>query len=516
MAIEHANHVALSLQEQLPIWLIVIPFITAPLILLLGNKQLAWLLSFIATGISLFISILLTLHLQSGGVISYHIGGWAPPIGIEYRIDATNAFILLLISSIGTVVLPYACKSVNSEINPKHHTLFYACYMLCFTGLMGIVITGDAFNIFVFLEISSLATYVLVAMGAYKDKRALTAAYDYLILGTIGATFFVIGIGFLYMATGTLNLVDLAERISSQGLNRTIRAGFGFIVIGLGLKIAIMPLHLWLPKAYTFAPSAVTVFLSATATKASMYVLLKFLFSIYHPSFAFEENTILIIFMPLAIATMFLASIVAIFQTNLKRMLAYSSIGQIGYLLLGASLMNSMGLTATLVHMFNHGITKALLFMGAGILALKVGKVSYENIAGLGRSMPLTAAAMVVGGLSLIGVPGTAGFISKWLLIQAAFANGWWQISLLIVVSSLLSVVYVWRFFEILYIAPNNKMGMKTEASASMLIPMWILAFACLFFGIFTDLTLGTAQTAAENLLSLPNSVLQTTLGDGS
>ncbi len=197
-------------------------------------------------------------------------------------------------------------------------------------------------------------------------------------------------------------------------------------------------------------------------------------------------------------------------------MLAYSSIGQIGYLLLGASLMNSMGLTATLVHMFNHGITKALLFMGAGILALKVGKVSYENIAGLGRSMPLTAAAMVVGGLSLIGVPGTAGFISKWLLIQAAFANGWWQISLLIVVSSLLSVVYVWRFIEILYIAPNNKMGMKTEASASMLIPMWILAFACLFFGIFTDLTLGTAQTAAENLLSLPNSVLQTTLGDGS
>jgi multicomponent Na+:H+ antiporter subunit D len=516
MAIEHANHIALSIEEQLPILLIVIPFITAPLILLFGNKQLAWLLSFVATGSSLIISVVLTLYLKDGGVISYHIGGWAPPIGIEYRIDATNALILLLISSIGTVVLPYAYKSVNSEINPKHHTLFYACYMLCFTGLMGIVITGDAFNIFVFLEISSLATYVLVAMGAYKDKRALTAAYDYLILGTIGATFFVIGIGFLYMATGTLNLVDLAERIADQGLNRTIRAGFGFIVIGLGLKIAIMPLHLWLPKAYTFAPSAVTVFLSATATKASMYVLLRFLFSIYHPSFAFEENTILIIFMPLAIATMFLASIVAIFQTNLKRMLAYSSIGQIGYLLLGASFMNSTGLTATLVHMFNHGITKALLFMGAGILVLKVGKVSYDNIAGLGKSMPLTAAAMVIGGLSLIGVPGTAGFISKWLLIQAALENGWWQIALLIVLSSLLSVVYVWRLIEILYIAPNNKIGKNTEASVSMLIPMWILAIACLFFGIFTDLTVSTAQTAAENLLSLTNGIHQSSLGVGS
>ena len=277
-----------------------------------------------------------------------------------------------------------------------------------------------------------------------------------------------------------------------------------------------MPLHLWLPKAYTFAPSAVTVFLSATATKASMYVLLKFLFSIYHPNFAFEENTILIIFMPLAIATMFLASIVAIFQTNLKRMLAYSSVGQIGYLLLGASLMNSMGITATLVHMFNHGITKALLFMGAGILALKVGKVSYDNIAGLGKSMPLTAAAMVVGGLSLIGVPGTAGFISKWLLIQAAFVNGWWHIALLIVVSSLLSVVYIWKLIETLYIAPNNKSGTKTEAPFSMLIPMWVLAFACLFFGVFTDITVGTAQTAAENLLNLTNSIHLTNLGDGS
>ena len=516
MAIEQVNHVALTLEEQLPIWLIVIPFVAAPLILLFGNKGLAWVISFLATAFSLAISVILVLTLKDGGLISYHIGGWAPPIGIEYRIDATNALILMLISLIATVALPYAYRSVISEINPKHHTLFYASYMLCFTGLMGIVVTGDAFNIFVFLEISSLATYILVAMGAYKDKRALTAAYDYLILGTIGATFFVIGIGFLYMATGTLNLVDLADRISDQGLNRTIRAGFGFIVIGLGLKIAIMPLHLWLPRAYTFAPSAVTVFLSATATKASIYVLLRFLFSIYHPTFAFDENIILIIFMPLAIASMFLASIVAIFQTNLKRMLAYSSIGQIGYLLLGASLMNQLGLTATLVHMFNHGITKALLFMGAGIFALKVGKVSYENIAGLGKIMPFTAAAVVIGCLSLIGIPGTAGFISKWILVQGALANGWWHIALLIVLSSLLSVIYVWRLIEILYVVPTKKVGTITEAPISMLAPMWIIAFACLFFGVFTDFILDPAQTAAQNLLSLPGGGIENSLGDGS
>ena len=162
--------------------------------------------------------------------------------------------------------------------------------MLCFTGLLGMVATGDAFNVFVFLEISSLSTYVLVAQGASKDRRALTAAYDYLIMGTIGATFFVIGLGMLYMATGTLNMADLADRISDQGANRTVRSGFAFIIVGMGLKVAMFPLHLWLPKAYTFAPSAVTVFLSATATKAALYVLMRFVFSVYHPDFAFAKT----------------------------------------------------------------------------------------------------------------------------------------------------------------------------------------------------------------------------------
>lgn len=497
-----STHVAMTLSDHLPILQILVPLVTAPLIVLIGSRRLTWSLAFIASVLSFAIAIMLLMQVIDGSIISYQIGGWAPPLGIEYRVDATNAFVLLLVTGISTLVLPYARESVKSEIPARHHTLFYAAFMLCLTGLLGVAITGDAFNVFVFLEISSLSTYVLIAQGSYRDKRALTAAYDYLIMGTIGATFFVIGLGMLYMATGTLNMADLADRIADQGSNRTVRAAFAFIVVGMGLKIAIYPLHLWLPRAYTFAPSAVTVFLAATATKVAIYVLLRFTFSIFQPSFMFEVNTLEFIILPFAILAMFAASFIAIFQNDFKRMLAYSSIAQIGYMLLGISLLTETGLTAAIAHLFNHGITKATLFMGIGILVLRSGGSFYSRVQGMGKTMPWTSAAIVIGGLSLIGVPGTAGFISKWVLVEATIEKGWWPISVLIVLSSLLAVIYVWRVIETLYLkAPLAGTNYK-EAPLTMLIPMWILALACIYFGFATDVTLTASRAAAQGLLA--------------
>jgi multicomponent Na+:H+ antiporter subunit D len=499
------EHTARTLRDHLPVLQVLVPFCTAPLIVLLGSRRLAWPLAFIASATALVISFMMLHDVRGGGMLNYTMGGWAPPLGIEYRVDAANAFVLLLISAIGTVVLPFAYTSFRDEIKSRDHTLMYACWMLCFTGLLGMVATGDAFNVFVFLEISSLSTYVLVAMGAGRDRRALTAAYDYLIMGTIGATFFVIGLGMLYMATGTLNMADLADRIADQGANRTVRSGFAFIIVGMGLKVAMFPLHLWLPKAYTFAPSAVTVFLSATATKAALYVVIRFVFSVYNPDFTFATNTLEIIFIPLAIIAMFSASFVAVFQTNFKRMLAYSSIAQVGYMLLGIALLTDTGLTATILHMFNHGITKALLFMGVGAYVLRANGSFYTQIAGLGRKMPITTGAVVIGGLSLIGVPGTAGFVSKWILVQAALERApesamFLAIAVAIVLSSLLAVVYVWRAFEVLYLSEPDPNSTATEAPYMMLIPMWILAGGCIWFGFSTDHLLGAAEQAATGL----------------
>jgi multicomponent Na+:H+ antiporter subunit D len=343
---------------------------------------------------------------------------------------------------------------------------------------------------------------VLIAAGAERDRRALTAAYDYLIMGTIGATFFVIGIGMLYMVTGTLNMADIADRIAEQNSNRTVRAAFAFIVVGMGLKAAIYPLHLWLPNAYTYAPSAVTAFLAATATKVAIYVLMRFMFSVFQPLYLFEVKTLEFIIIPLALLAMFAASIIAIFQTNLKRLLAYSSLAQIGYMLLGIGLLSETGLTAAIAHLFNHGITKAALFMGVGALVLRYGNSFSDRIAGAGRTMPWTSAAIVIGGLSLIGVPGTAGFISKWVLVQGALEAGWWPVALLIVLSSLLAVIYVWKMVEALYLNPPAEDVDVREAPLAMLVPMWIMTLACVWFGLNTDLTLAASMSAAKGFLA--------------
>ena len=502
MATQAIHHTAMTISDHLPILQIIIPFIAAPLIVFIGQRKLAWPIAFFASTAAFVISCLLLSQVIGGGIISYQIGGWAPPLGIEYRVDAANGFVLFLVTGIATVVLPYARKSVDAEISKPNQTLFYALFLLCMTGLLGVTITADAFNVFVFLEISSLSTYVLIASGSYRDKRALTAAFNYLIMGTIGATFFVIGLGFLYMATGTLNMADLADRLSGQYESRTVRAGFAFILVGMGLKIAIFPLHFWLPNAYTYAPSAVTAFLAATATKVAVYVLLRFIFSVFQPAFLAETSTLELIFYPFALLAMFTASLAAIFQRDLKRMLAYSSIAQIGYMLLGIALFSETGLTATIIHLFNHGITKALLFMGVGAYVLRSGSSFYVHLHGLGKTMPWTSAAVVIGGISLIGVPGTAGFLSKWLLVQAAIEKGYWPLAMLIVASSLLAVMYVWRLIETLYLSPPNGERTIQEAPLSMLLPLWIMALACIYFGFETDITLGAAKTAAQALLA--------------
>jgi multicomponent Na+:H+ antiporter subunit D len=502
MATQTAHHVAMTLSEHLPILQVLIPFITAPLIVFVGRREFAWPLAFIASFASFVIACLLLSKVIGGGVISYKIGGWAPPLGIEYRVDAANAFVLFLVTGISTLVLPYARQSVSSEMPERTQTLFYALFLLCLTGLLGVTTTADAFNVFVFLEISSLSTYVLIAQGSYRDKRALTAAFNYLIMGTIGATFFVIGLGFLYMATGTLNMADLADRISGQYDSRTVRAGFAFILVGMGLKVAIFPLHLWLPNAYTYAPSAVTTFLAATATKVAIYVLLRFVFSVFQPEFLLETSALEIIFYPFALLAMFAASFTAIFQRDLKRMLAYSSIAQIGYMLLGVALLSETGLMAAIIHLFNHGITKAALFMGVGAYVLRSGGSFYVHLQGLGKTMPWTSAATVIGGISLIGVPGTAGFLSKWLLVQAALEQGYWPLAILIVASSLLAVIYVWRLIEILYLSTPTSEKVVQEAPLSMLLPLWLMAIACIYFGFATDITMSAAKAAAQALLS--------------
>ena len=490
------------LLEHLPALIIVVPLLAAPLCVMVGGKNRAFAVATLACWFSFLCACLLIVRLHDEGVISYHMGGWPPPLGIEYRIDFFGAFILLIVSGIASVVAPYSRHSLLLEYVQERAQLFYTAFLLCMTGLMGVAITGDAFNLFVFLEISSLSSYVLIALGF--DRRALTASYQYLIMGTIGATFIVIAIGLLYQATGTLNMADLAQRIAEHGYDRTVIVAFAFLVVGAAIKAALFPLHQWLPNAYAYAPNVVTAFLAATATKVSIYILIRFLFTIFGVEFSFEVLPSALPLTILSICAMFAASTVACFQTNIKRMLAYSSIAQVGYTVLGVSFVTTLGLQAGILHLFNHSLMKGALFLVLGAIFYRIGSSTMDGLAGIGKRMPWTMAAFVGGGLSLIGVPLTAGFISKWYLILAALDKGWWYVAVLIVASSLLSVIYVWRVIETAYFrdAPVDTPTVS-EAPLSLLIPAWVLVLANFWFGIDTSLPVGLSRLAAESLIGV-------------
>jgi multicomponent Na+:H+ antiporter subunit D len=491
-----------ALWSHLPALQIVVPLLGGILAALLRRGAPAFWLTLAVSWIMPVISALMLHEVLSNGPISYALGGWPPPWGIEYRVDPLNAFVLMLVSSIGAVTVPFARRSVAFEIGERRQAWFYCMYLMCLAGLLGVTITGDAFNAFVFLEISSLSTYVLIALG--RDRRALVAAFRYLVMGTIGATFYVIGVGFLYLLTGSLNMVDIAQRLAAAPPEhaRAMIAGLAFLTVGISLKLALFPLHSWLPGAYAYAPSWATVFLSATATKVAIYLLVRFLFSIFGIALDFRGLPIVEILLALSIAAMFVASVIAVYQSNLKRMLAYSSLAQIGYMMLGIGIANQAGLTGGLVHLVNHAMMKAALFLAMGSLFYRVGTVRIADIAGIGRQMPLTMAVFVVAGLGIIGTPGTAGFISKWYLAVGALERGWWVLVLLLVASSLISVLYIGRVIETAWFRPAAaQLAGAKDPPLSMLVPMLLLAAATVYFGIDTRLTSGIAGEAARFLL---------------
>lgn len=487
---------------HLPILVVLVPLLGAVLAALSRNGAAAWFIALLASAATAVVGFWLLVRVQAEGMISYRLGGWAPELGIEYRVDAVNAFIIVLVGIVALLTMIYARRSVLAEIIPERVAWFYTMMLLCIAGLLGIAVTGDAFNAFVFLEVSSLATYTLIALG--RDRRALVAAYQYLIVGTIGATFYVIGVGLIYLSTGTLNLGLIVERLATIEGSRALIVAEAFIAVGICLKLALFPLHAWLPNAYAYAPSSAAVLLASTATKVAVYLLARFLFTVFggHVDLgAIPIGTMLIV---LSVAAMFIASAAAVFQNDVKRLLAFSSVGQIGYITLGLALANPTGLTGGLLHLFNHALMKGAAFMAIGAIVYRSGTAKLDELSGIGRTMPWTAAALTIAGFGLIGVPGTSGFVSKYYLILGAFEAGYGWLAILIVASSVIAVLYVGRIVEVMWFRePALAARECSEAPAELLLPMLVLAGATVFFGIDAQWPAGLASAAANTLLGV-------------
>jgi multicomponent Na+:H+ antiporter subunit D len=495
----------MTLAEQLPILVVILPLFVAPLLAMVASRgPWPWLIATLTSAVTFLIAMGLVHQVLDQGELLYELGNWPVPFGIGLTIGPLSAMMLLIISGASLAALLAGKDSLDSEVGQEHQSLFYASWLLALTGLLGITVSGDAFNIFVFMEISSLASYVMVANG--PTRRSLTASFKYLITGTMGATFYLIGVGYLYMMTGTLNMADMADRLNGMSDTMPVLLAGGFIVLGLALKAALFPMHAWMPNAYGFAPSIVAIFFAACSTKVALFVLLRFEYVILLPNLGEYGYFLSSLLIPICVAAFLVGSTVAIFEKDLKRMLGYSSVAQIGFIVLAISLATGPGLTAAMLHFFNHALIKATLFTAVAGFVLRFGSANLDELAGLGQRMPMTMLAFVLAGLSLIGVPLTAGFISKWYLIQAVLQEGNLGILLtvLILISSLMAVVYVWKVVEVAYFkTPKEPVTHRQEAPLALQLVLWVLVLANFWFGIDPTLPLALANMETFNLLGV-------------
>lgn len=491
-----------ALSAQAPVLLVVGPLVAACAAILAPGPRASWVIAVGGACFTAWMALAVAGRVAREGVVRYLIGGIPPPLGIEFHLDALGALMAMLISFISLGVTLYAGHALGAEVRPHQQPMMQAGQLLCQAGLLGLVSAGDAFNAFVFLELASLGGCCLVAMGGGVDRRALPAAFNYLVFGSIGATFYVIGVGFLYAATGALNFVEMSVRLAAVKDTLPVKAGFAFIVAGLGVKAAIFPLHGWLPGAYGHAPSPVSAFLAATATQASACLLLRYLLAIFPPGAGFAETVVGAVLAPLAAGAVLICSAQAIFSNELRRGLAFSAVAHAGFVMFGFSVMSVAGASSALVGLIAHALQMSAMLMAIGGLSMGRRTIFLSDLAGAARDAPWSAAALGACTAGLAGVPLTMGFVAKWQLIQAALEAGLLWMAAVIVLGSLLTLIYVARMLEALFFrSPEPGTLRAREAPVGVLVPVWIFSGLGVWFGIDGSIPGTLAASAAQSLL---------------
>jgi multicomponent Na+:H+ antiporter subunit D len=458
------------MSDQLPAIIVVLPLVMSFFIFFSGwwVQRAGFPLAVGALAGCVLISLGLMQVVMTRGAIHYWLGGWEPPWGIEYRVDHLNAIMLVLVSVLSMLVAVYSKKLVEREL-PEKTALFWSLFILFITGLLGICVTGDLFNLFVMLEVASLTGYALIAIG---EKRALYASFRYIVIGTMGASFYLLGVGYLYIATGSLNMADLSKLLPLIYSSKAVLAGFVFILIGLSIKMALFPLHAWLPDAYTYAPSPVSAVVAPLMTKVMAYVIIRIMFTVFKPDFSVSVIRVTDLMVWLGSLAIIFGAVMALSQNDFKRMLSYVIIAEIGYIM-------------------------ACLFLVAGLVVYRTNGHRIADFKGIFRTMPFTASIFTVGALAVIGVPPTSGFFSKWYLLLGGIEARQWGFVAALLVSTLISVALFFRIFDKgLYIhaqenLPDDKGSADTshagEAPLSMLLPAFALALAILLVGIYNQ-----------------------------
>jgi multicomponent Na+:H+ antiporter subunit D len=475
--------------SQLPI-LLLLPLLFGAVLAVLASlwrPVAAQVVAVLATATTLVAAVIALVEVVRNGPISYALGGWPPPIGIEYVLDPLSAYLVTIVALVGLMIAIYPVE-VGFDVRPQRFVPLYPLVLLLLSGLTGVVLSGDLFHLFVFIEIYALATYPLVALGG---DRGVFASLRYLLLGTIGSGLYLLGVGFLYFSTGTLNMADMAEQLVGISDSPTVLGAMALIVIGLALKMALFPLHVWLPDAHSYSPPAVAALLAAVQVKAGAYALLRILYDVFGPAYLGAEGlpvtTALTWF---GAAGIVVGSVLAIQQPDIKRMLAYSTVAQLGYIGVGIGLGTPLALVGAMLHVLNHAVMKSGLFLVAGGIIQQTGLKTIARFSGLGKRMPLTMTGFTLLALSMVGIPPTAGFFSKWYLVLGSLDAGNWVLAVVIGSSSLLTAVYFLRLFEQIYVrAPAEAVvEAAVEPGPRIVGTVAVLSLAVLAIGLANGL----------------------------
>jgi multicomponent Na+:H+ antiporter subunit D len=504
--------------QHFAIYAIVTPLLVAVLlpIITLWKKNWGMPLAGLALAVSLILSALLVPQVRAAGYLSYHLGSWEPPFGIEIRIDFLGVFMMVLISAIALIVAIYSRKYIapdrpkeektffffGEEMEEGKRPVYYSLFLVLSASMLGFVATGDIFNMFVFFELMSICSYALVAIPG--SRLAIKAAVKYMVMAVPGAMLVLLGIGLLYSVTGTLNMVDLAQRIASSGYTQVISVSYVVLIVGFAVKAAIFPLHVWLPDAHSKAPSSISALLSGLIVKMGIFGIIRVTFSVYGAYFPSDLSWVTSILVWVAAGAIIYGAVMAIMQKDFKIMIAYSTVMNLGYIVLGFGLADVTALVGGTYHILAHALAKACFFLCAGSIISRSGYLTIEDLKGASRKMPLTCGAFALASLSIVGIPPTAGFVSKWYLVSGSFSTGNVFLGLVVLAGSIMAAVYCFRVVYYMFFLPPSDgawQEVSGEAPMSMVGPTWVLAAASLVMGILSLWLLPPLREAIESLM---------------